>query len=376
MKVGVLWSWSLLSLIISILSHFMHITIGRTNALELPDMNGGNFLLGLGVQKGGTTCLYQMIKNLPWISKPFRKELRFWVNGTLDLFLNNYLSAFRNYDTNGLQNGTFFLEFTPLYIFDPLSPILLRKFMPKYEKLRFIVILREPIARAISGFGQEHSNPPLDVLNSSLIFSQSAMREVSETESCLLDESIAAPRQTHFHQLLISNSSRYCSYGRSLTSPNKYKKLISSCIDRVVFKDRGGQEKVSNAIRRGLYFEQLTHWLCMGFHPSQFFILSSRDLHDHYVQVVQEIAKFMGVNWTMLKNQLVEMRQVAYSAPGHRSFNETLPIATHQALLSFFNSSSRNLQVILNAFPFHIYNKTSLREELTSGYSSPLYRHG
>ena len=99
--------------------------------------------LGLGVQKGGTTTLHTLLAAHPQLMLPKKKELHF--------FTHRYWRGKRWYGrqfraaTPDQRCG----EITPYYIFHPLVPERIHRCCPK---ARLIVLLRDPVERALSQF--------------------------------------------------------------------------------------------------------------------------------------------------------------------------------------------------------------------------------
>lgn len=107
----------------------------------------------IGVQKGGTTSLYNHLARHPDISKARRKEVHFfdvhyskgegWYRSFFPLRLTRDLHARKT--GRRLQTG----EATPSYVFHPLAPARVSGLLPD---ARFIVLLRDPVTRAISHY--------------------------------------------------------------------------------------------------------------------------------------------------------------------------------------------------------------------------------
>lgn len=105
-----------------------------------------NFLI-IGVQKGGTTSLYQYLLQHPQILGAATKEVHFfdlqWNQGT-----DWYLSQFPAGELANCLTG----EASPYYIFHPLVAQRVWSFDPT---LKIIVLLRNPVDRALSHYHHE-----------------------------------------------------------------------------------------------------------------------------------------------------------------------------------------------------------------------------
>ena len=101
-----------------------------------------NFIC-LGAAKSGTTTLYDILRQHPEIYISTFKEPHFfdipenYKNG-IDWYEKNY---FKNADKRVIP------EFTPSYFFDKESPK--RIFNDLGDKVKFVVLLRHPVDRAI-----------------------------------------------------------------------------------------------------------------------------------------------------------------------------------------------------------------------------------
>lgn len=104
---------------------------------RLPDF------LGLGVQKGGTTTLQQLLQQHPQVHLPPSKELQFFSlhasRGT-----GWYQQQFADAGDRACCG-----EITPYYIFHPEVPRRVQALLPK---VKLILLLRDPVERALSQF--------------------------------------------------------------------------------------------------------------------------------------------------------------------------------------------------------------------------------
>lgn len=108
--------------------------------LRLPD-----FLI-IGAQKAGTTSLHAWLADHPCVHVPAVKELHFFDHRPHGE-LSDYLRAFPD-RPDGVLSG----EATPYYLFHPLVPDRVRSALPD---VRLIVMLRDPVERAISHHNHE-----------------------------------------------------------------------------------------------------------------------------------------------------------------------------------------------------------------------------
>lgn len=105
--------------------------------------------LGLGVQKGGTTWLYELLKSHPDVYLPeYRKEMHFFDN---DEYYSRGQRWYRSFFPSRKKAVGFsdVGEITPKYIFDEKVPARVKKYLPH---AKFIVVLRNPVDRFVSAY--------------------------------------------------------------------------------------------------------------------------------------------------------------------------------------------------------------------------------
>lgn len=108
-------------------------------------MNAPSFLI-LGTMKGGTTSLFDHLARHPSVTPPVTKEIHFF-----DLGFRNgaewYATQLRA--ANRSARSPFTGEASPYYLFHPAAP---RRVAQTCPLARLLVLLREPVARAISHY--------------------------------------------------------------------------------------------------------------------------------------------------------------------------------------------------------------------------------
>lgn len=97
----------------------------------------------LGVQKGGTTTLHEMLKNHPKAYLPKEKETHFFSNN-YDKGTTWYENIFKDCGREQLCG-----EITPYYLYHPLAAGRMLKIIPN---AKLIILLRDPVDRAISQY--------------------------------------------------------------------------------------------------------------------------------------------------------------------------------------------------------------------------------
>ncbi|GCE93222.1 TPR domain protein [Arthrospira platensis NIES-46] len=197
-----------------------------------------NFII-IGTQKGGTTSLYRYLEEHPQMVGCIKKETHFW-NQHFDRGLDWYLSHFPPsiFDTNIITG-----EATPNYLESPKVP---ERIFEEFPSIKLIVLLRNPITRALS---QYHHWVRL-------------MREYRPLEIVIESEL----------NLIKSN----------LESESK---LI----------------QYPGYIWRGLYLPFLEKWMSI-FPREQFLIIRSEDFYQNTSQVFNQVLDFLGLPSYELSN--------------------------------------------------------------------------
>lgn len=104
--------------------------------------------LCIGTQKSGTTLLYEHLREIEELFLPKQKELHFFDNDiNYSLGLNWYKNHFI-----GAKNEQIKGEITPAYIFSEKAPNRIKNILTNSDKLKFIILLRNPVDRAYSHF--------------------------------------------------------------------------------------------------------------------------------------------------------------------------------------------------------------------------------
>ena len=104
---------------------------------RLPDF------LGLGVQKGGTTTLHRLLERHPSVFLPPVKEVHYF-----SLHFGEGEAWYRHQFASA-ASGQRCGEVTPYYLFHPEVPQRVHALLPK---ARLIVLLRDPVERALSQY--------------------------------------------------------------------------------------------------------------------------------------------------------------------------------------------------------------------------------
>ncbi len=193
----------------------------------------------LGVQKGGTNSLYHYLCQHPQIVAATQKEIHFFTLN-YEQGLDWYQSQFST-EADGRQILTG--EGSPYYLFHPLVP---QRLYESFPQTRLIVLLRNPVDRAISHYYWQVK---------------------LGYESLSLEAAIAQESER-----LQGEAEKICAEGNYFSFNHQHYSYLS----------------------RGIYATQLQRW--MQFFPrEQFLILKSEDLYWDSEKVVNQVFNFLGV---------------------------------------------------------------------------------
>ena len=212
--------------------------MSQIREIDLKPIHPPHFII-IGVQKGGTNSLYHYLCKHPQIVAATQKEIHFFTLN-YEQGLNWYQSQFPP-DADGKQILTG--EGSPYYLFHPLVP---QRLYESFPNTRLIVLLRNPVDRAISHYYWEVK---------------------LGYEPLSLEEAIAQEPER-----LQGEVEKICSDGTYFSFNHQHYSYLA----------------------RGLYAEQLQRW--MQFFPrEQFLILKSEDLYCNSAKVVNQVFDFLEI---------------------------------------------------------------------------------
>ena len=237
--------------------------------------------LVLGAQKAGTTALYEYLRRHPQISGPSWKEVSFfdrhWARGE-SWYRGNFPNVAR---TRGKHVG----EASPSYVFHPLAPRRVQEVVPE---ARLIVLVRNPVDRALSQYNHEVA----------------LGREPLPFEEAL----DAEEERLRGEQDRMASDPRY--FSREWWS-HTYK-------------------------ARGRYAEQLERWLAV-FPREQLLVLPSDDLGSDPARAHAQVLEFLGAS---------PQRLDSYPRVYEREYEPMKP-ETRQGLAAAFEEPNRRLYELL-----------------------------
>lgn len=245
----------------------------------------------IGVQRGGTTSLYNYLIQHPAILSSYRKEVHYFTKHYgrgLNWYLSNFpthLALNRHSRKAGERAVTG--EATPYYIFHPLAPIRIKQLIPE---ARFILLLRDPVERAYSHFdlSRRMNNEPIECFEDAIAAEPERLR--GEREKLLANE-------TYF-----SHSHQHHSY-----------------------------------LTRGLYAEQLEYWF-QFFPREQILILRSEDMYENTAEVFKQTCRHIGVSEIVLPE---------FRVFGRPKRSSPLSPETRERLYEFFRPHNQRLYELI-----------------------------
>lgn len=204
-----------------------------------------DFLI-VGAQKAGTTSLYNCLKQHPAIVPARKKEIhyfsQFYRKG-----LSWYLEHFPLRESSRLSG-----EASPFYLFHPQSA---RRIAETFPEIRIIIILRDPVERAISHYHQQYRRGH-EKLSMQEAFQQEPERIAKGWEKLLRDEQTSASKL------------QQCSY-----------------------------------LKRGEYLSQIQRYETY-FPASQIYLMESRNFFDQPSSALQKLHAFLQIDTDFLPKDL------------------------------------------------------------------------
>ena len=367
------------------LKHTRHLPLARRRAPT-----------GLGVQKSGTTALHYFLEHLSGIRTGRLKEEHFFdqhsisqhgpnnANVTTKDVRAQYLRYLRGWPRarqvtrcsratmrchltqGGLEDAT--IEITPSYIADRRVPWIMHEILPHATEVKLLLILREPVARTLSGFFQVCKT-----------CGERRMRRVLPRELQLLRKCYAATAgfgAGYGTGMAKAPTAGACATGHEqmarmhacvhadVEKDNKpwfgqFTRMSAPAAERFHKNPARGSDPYQGVIFRGIYVDSIKNYLCAGFRPEQFLIMTTSELHADMEAAVDRLARFVGKKLTPKVRGL-------FHAEGYRknskSSGHRLPSAFDKELQDFFRPYNEALLELLMNNSFDINAKYLVEE--------------
>lgn len=252
----------------------------------------------IGAQKGGTTSLHKYLLQHPRLISPKKKELHFFDKAE-STNISEYNKQFPvRYFSNQLS-----FESTPSYLYYPLAAKRIFEYNPK---LKFIVLLRNPVERAYSAWNmfRKHAGLPEKI---------KVYKENSEKES-----------SNRLYDFFYKNDfPSFETWMEMELSETFVAKLLEPSI-----------------IKRGYYKKQIEHWFSY-FAKEQFLFIDSEDLKNEPLEVLNKVAIFLEIeDFEKLKLNLTPKHKNEYEAP--------ISAETYRYLLKHYQNMNEGLNKLID----------------------------
>lgn len=249
-------------------------------SLIISGNKGPDFLI-IGAMKCGTTSLYQYITMHPQVTAATHKELHYF-DMNFERGPNWYFNQFPGNNENKITG-----EATPFYLFCPDVP---KKVFQMFPKIKLIVLLRNPVERAISHFYY------FDLRNR-------RRRRVNKEADREFDQVFEIEK-------------------KSINDLNTY------------FQKFNMREIQNYCISLGIYINQIKQWR-EYFPGSQMLIIDSDDLLNDTPNTVNRVFEFLGLP--------------KYNLAGYETFNKNsgkkeIKKETMDQLYDFYEKYNRELE--------------------------------
>lgn len=219
----------------------------------------------LGVQKAGTTTLYNTLNNDTKFCGSLEKETGFFAK---DVFYNQGKEWYsRQFER--CCKGTLKFEATPEYLY---YPEVVQRIFSFNQNMKFIVVLRDPVARCYSAWNMFRR------------FNQSSADQIFEQFT-----QYANPyNRQAISKLLFTD-----------TFPT-FSSAVQDDIDRYMSKDTHLEPSF---VRRGIYFDQIEKYL-MYFSLDNFLFLEQSELASLHI-LSAKISNFLNINFSLEENNAI-----------------------------------------------------------------------
>lgn len=268
------------------------------NFLDIFSGNSKPKLLILGVQKAGTTTLFDLLDSIPEFCGANVKEVGFY---TKDMFYLQgkdwYLKQFSQCDRKAIK-----FEATPEYLYYPDVP---QKIFSFNNATKFIIVLREPSARCYSAWNMFRS------------FNKHSAKYIYE----MFTQYANPPTRDAIRKLLFAEQ--------------------FPAFEQAVLDDIGKYTSKSNNVepsfvRRGIYCEQIENYL-QYFPLSAFLFLEQRELSQPE-SVLKKISNFLNI-----KINIESIKAPVVSNIGEYEENEEQVSDTIAMLKAFYRPHNEKL---------------------------------
>jgi hypothetical protein len=231
-----------------------------------------DFLI-VGAQKAGTTGLHYYLMQHPNLVGAYKKEVHYFDND------KNYERGKKWYHNN-FKNEQWKKKFlcfesSPAYMYRKEVPLRIKD---DYPEMKIIMILRNPVSRAYSGWNFYRTYLSKDL-----------------------------PKKVFKRNLKRVDPDTFKEFYSTEVFPD-FEMLINKDIERI--KTISPQEEPS-IVRRGIYVDQVKRYFDV-FGRENVLILGMRDMINDKKKLMNEILKFLGLpesDWSFLKDEVLNAKE-------------------------------------------------------------------
>ncbi len=245
-----------------------------------------NFII-IGIQKGGTTSLYQYLSHHPYISASACKEIHYFsnhYNKGIDWYRSFFPTVFYKFFLQIFAGKSILTgEASPSYLFRPHAAKRIYELLPH---CKLVILLRNPVDRALSQYVQHRKSGKV----------------LESLESVILRAKKEYPEQF-----------------QKMQEDKTYKG--ESCL---------------SLLKKGIYIEQIKEWQ-KYFPKEQMLILKSEDLFSEPNQVYQEVLDFLDIPPYELEHYRV------FNKGKYEKFNVKISPELRKELVEFFQPHNETL---------------------------------
>jgi hypothetical protein len=232
-----------------------------------------SFLI-IGAQKAGTTSLHAYLEQHPRLASSFPKEVNYF---SRHIYRGKDLNWYRQCFTSLTKPNALFFESTPNYM---NSESVAQDIAKHYPAIKLIIVLRDPVARAFSGWNMYRSYSPKQVA-----------RKKAKVKS--------PQGENRVYKYLFKNR----------TEVPPFRDIIETELDFIA----RGSEDGPFILRKGLYADQINMYY-RYFDQSQILILGFRDLINAPAETCNQILKFLGVDGPPFQHKIQTKNKGDYTS--------------------------------------------------------------
>lgn len=193
------------------------------------------------------------------------------------------------------------IHYTPHYLYAPSVPFEIKRFFPESAKLKFIVILRDPVERSLSSYWFQNSHIFNSQDQGSIVeFMNLARSEISlreKYEDCLLRR---GGKKTNSSMKFTRLDAKAQKDGKSIVfqSPDLHSNALKFCFGSL-YRDKS---LGSRHIDKGIYHDQIQRWFD-NFPSRNFLFISSKRFQKNPTIEYRRLLDFIFGNSTETENQ-------------------------------------------------------------------------